>query len=103
YYMLYATAKTSKQLNMLKRSRTGRDRSVLPRVDPQFDRWYLAVTCDKCSSKVILFRDLNEGKSDLHGTRYSLRCPRCKSWANGKAERYRHRERRRPEVSIEIL
>jgi hypothetical protein len=76
---------------------------MLPRVHPQFDRWYLAVTCDKCSSKLILFRDLNEGQSDLFGAIYSLQCSRCKSLARGKAERYRHRERRRPDVSIEIV
>jgi RNase P subunit RPR2 len=76
---------------------------MLPRVDPEFDRWYLAVTCDKCGSKLILFRDLNEGRSDLLGAIYSLQCSRCKSLAKGKAERYRHRERRRPNVTIEIV
>jgi hypothetical protein len=71
--------------------------------NPQLGRWYIAVTCEKCKSKLVLFPDLTEGKSDLQRSGYSLICPRCKDLTDGKAEHYQHRERRRPALLIEIL
>ncbi len=38
--------------------------------------WYIATTCNDCKSKILLFHDLNNGKSHLKGS-FALVCPLC--------------------------
>ncbi len=69
---------------------------------PKFGEWYLSVTCPGCKCRSLIFRDLNEGRGSINGC-VGIICPRCKSAQILPVEHYQHRERRKPDVSIEIL
>lgn len=39
--------------------------------------WFIAVVCDQCLNRIILYNDLSEGKSELQGNRLEATCPTC--------------------------
>lgn len=70
--------------------------------NPKVGQWYLSVTCDKCNSKLLVFRDLNNGEGYVDGV-FVMTCPHCKCERTLPIEHYQHRERRKPDICIEIL
>jgi hypothetical protein len=56
----------------------------------QAGTWYLVIACTYCEQRIILFRDLTEGKSELSGTCSSLTCPKCKREFTNKVQHYQH-------------
>ena len=42
--------------------------SKLPITNPKPGKWYLAVNCDNCNSRLILLEDLSNGTSEIKGT-----------------------------------
>lgn len=50
--------------------------------------WYIAVICEQCKHRVILFHDLSEGKSDLEKSQFSITCPNCNLKGSYPAEHY---------------
>lgn len=54
--------------------------------------WYIATTCKDCKCKILLFHDLNNGKSNLKGS-FALVCPRCECKGSFKAEHYQYFEK----------
>ena len=54
-------------------------------------QWYIVVTCDGCKCKILLFNDLNEGRSKLRGS-FVVICPRCQREASMAVEHYQHSE-----------
>jgi hypothetical protein len=50
--------------------------------------WYIAVVCKRCNHRVFLFRDMNEGKSDLGKTEFLITCPNCNKPGSYQAEHY---------------
>jgi hypothetical protein len=73
----------------------------MPYIRLTFGRWYLVVTCTKCETMVPVFHDLCQGESLAQG-HYFLTCPKCKEAGIYRVERYQHRERRKPEIFIDI-
>jgi hypothetical protein len=57
--------------------------------NPETETWYVIVTCEKCKSTVVLFRDLTEGKSALNAN-YIVTCGGCGHKAAYLAEHYYH-------------
>jgi hypothetical protein len=56
------------------------------------DRWYILITCEKCSAEHVLFPDLTQGKSTLIAT-YSWTCPTCGhhgTYDGAALKRYHH-------------
>ena len=71
-------------------------------VKPKPGQWYLAATCKECKCKILVFPDLNNGEANLKGS-FVVTCPKCKLKGAFEVEHYHHRERRKPELSIEII
>ena len=44
---------------------------------PFAPEWFISVFCESCAHRVLLFRDLSEGQSDLHQSRWLITCPYC--------------------------
>jgi hypothetical protein len=61
---------------------------------PKFGSWYLVTACTHCEQRIILFRDLTEGKSELSGTQSTQICPKCDREFTSRLEHYQHIERR---------
>jgi hypothetical protein len=54
--------------------------------------WYLIITCEGCSAKHPLFRDLSRGESKIKAT-YKWKCPTCRhesAYDSDGIERYQH-------------
>jgi hypothetical protein len=54
--------------------------------------WYLIITCENCSTKHPLFRDLSGGESKIKAT-YQWTCPTCghaSAYDSDGIERYQH-------------
>jgi hypothetical protein len=51
--------------------------------------WYISLVC-ACRRRLILFRDLTEGKGNLQGV-YTLTCPACGAQGSYTAEHYQHK------------
>ena len=51
-------------------------------------KWFIAVVCETCSHRTLLYNDLTEGKSDLGKTFVKVVCPNCKTEASRKIEHY---------------
>ncbi len=68
----------------------------------RFGHWYIAAECSHCKTLTCLFPDVSEGLSQLSGS-YFMRCPRCKELGNYDVQHYRHRERRKPRLHLQIL
>jgi hypothetical protein len=55
--------------------------------------WYLIITCERCSTRHPLFRDLSKGESKIKAT-YKWACPSChheSAYDSDAIERYQHR------------
>jgi len=48
--------------------------------------WYISVVCS-CNKRIVLFRDLTNGKGSLRGD-FSLVCPECGKSGSYPAEHY---------------
>jgi hypothetical protein len=60
-------------------------------LNPEEGQWYLSVTCDPCHCRILVFRDLNNGKGDIRGV-FHMTCPHCKREQNLPVEHYQHHE-----------
>ena len=60
---------------------------------PIVDRRCHAVTCESCKCKILLFRDLNNGNSNIGGS-LALICPRCRCKGSLDAQHSEPNERR---------
>ena len=65
-------------------------------------QWYIVVTCDGCKCKILLFHDLNEGRSKLRGS-FVVICPTCQREASLAVEHYQHREKGKPTFATKPL
>ena len=63
--------------------------------------WYLTALCEYCNSRIIVLRDLNRGQAQVNGC-YIVECGRCRRVGTYDVVHYQHRERRQPELKIEI-
>ena len=62
--------------------------------------WYLIITCERCSTRHPLFRDLSKGESKIKAT-YEWECPSCQhqsSYDSDGIERYQHSVAKREAV-----
>ncbi len=58
-------------------------------IAPVNGEWYIAVVCDHCERRTLLFSDLNHGKS-LLVVSYAVTCPNCKRDGVFKAVHYQY-------------
>jgi hypothetical protein len=65
---------------------------LVPSSDLTPGTWYISVVCS-CRERVILFRDLTNGRGTLQGT-FGLKCPACGKEGSFPAEHYQHNPRR---------
>jgi len=65
-------------------------------------QWYIVVTCDGCKCKILLFHDLNEGRSKLRGS-FVVICPTCQREASLAVEHYQHCETGKPTFAVKPL
>ena len=57
--------------------------------NPFVQGWYLAVICDFCKKRVLLLRDLNDGKVAINGS-FEVTCPECGNGGVYPVEHYYH-------------
>jgi DNA-directed RNA polymerase subunit RPC12/RpoP len=57
--------------------------------EPRHGQWYISAVCSQCTQRIILFRDLSDGKSELKGS-FVFDCPYCEYRGTYQAEHYRH-------------
>ena len=50
--------------------------------------WYIAVVCEQCNHRVMLFHDLSEGQSDLANSKFLITCPSCNKRGSYPAEHF---------------
>jgi hypothetical protein len=56
---------------------------------PQDNTWYVVATCEKCDSRIFLFRDLTEGAGSLNAL-YVVTCPSCFHQGRYECRHYRY-------------
>lgn len=52
--------------------------------------WFISVVCEHCRHRILLFPDLNKGKSELRQSRVQITCPQCDHDGAYVAEHYQH-------------
>jgi hypothetical protein len=53
------------------------------------DEWYISIICN-CGARLILFRDLTQGKGTLKGA-FSITCPVCGTSGCYPAQHYKYK------------